>query len=66
MKVYLDCLPCHVRSAINSAKLLTEDAKLIEKTAREALIKASCFTDYKNHLELYRDIASIVKKNIEG
>lgn len=66
MKVYLDCLPCHVRSAINSAKLLTEDAKLIEQTAKEALIKASCFTDYKNHLELYRDIANIVKKNIEG
>jgi len=66
LKVYLDCLPCHVRSAINSAKLLTEDTELIEITAREALIKASGFADYKNHLELYRDIANIVKKNIEG
>ena len=66
MKVYLDCLPCHVRSAINSAKLLTEDTELIEKTAKEALLKASGFADYKNHLELYRDIANIVKKNIEG
>ncbi len=66
MKVYLDCLPCHVRSAISSAKLLTDNSELIEKTAKEALIKASGFAGYKNHLELYRDIANIVKKNIEG
>ncbi|MBN1298483.1 MAG: DUF89 family protein [Actinobacteria bacterium] len=66
MKVYLDCIPCHIRSAINSAKLLTSDAKLIEKTTKEVLLKVAQFGNYKNHLELYRDVANIVKENIEG
>jgi len=64
MKIYLDCIPCHIRSAINSAIILTDDDKVINNTIRQVLLKASEFGSYKNLFELYYDIQTIVKNNI--
>ncbi|MBM3705214.1 MAG: DUF89 family protein [Actinobacteria bacterium] len=64
MKIYLECIPCHIRSAINSAMLLTDDVEKINRTIKEVLLKASEFMSYKNLFEIYYDIQTIVKKNI--
>ncbi len=64
MRIFLDCIPCHIRSAINSAIRLTEDDNVVNKTLSEVLLKASEFPSYKNLFELYYDIQKIVKKNI--
>ena len=64
MKIYLECIPCHIRSAINSATLLTDNSEKIDRTITEVLLKASDFKSYKNLFEIYYDIQAIVRKNI--
>jgi uncharacterized protein with ATP-grasp and redox domains len=63
MKIYHECIPCHVRAAVNSVRLLTDDEKTINRVIQKSLMKASEFESYKSLLELYYDIQKIVKKN---
>jgi len=37
MKTFLDCIPCFVRQALDSAKLATDDEQIHEQVVREAL-----------------------------
>jgi len=37
MKTFLDCIPCFVRQALDSAKLATDDERIHEQVVREAL-----------------------------
>ena len=37
MKIYLDCIPCFVRQALDSARLATDDEQIHEKVVREVL-----------------------------
>jgi len=37
MKIYLDCIPCFVRQALDSARLATDDEHIHEKVVREVL-----------------------------
>jgi len=41
MKIYLDCVPCFARQALEAAKMATENPELREVIIREALIKAA-------------------------
>ena len=37
MKIFLDCIPCFVRQALDSARLATDDEQIHEKVVREVL-----------------------------
>jgi len=37
MRIYLDCIPCFVRQALDSARLVTDDEQIHEKVVREVL-----------------------------
>ena len=37
MQIYLDCIPCFVRQALDAAKLATDDEQIHEKIVREVL-----------------------------
>ncbi|MBN2455520.1 MAG: DUF89 family protein [Sedimentisphaerales bacterium] len=37
MKIFLDCIPCFVRQALDSARLATDDEQIHEKVMREVL-----------------------------
>ncbi len=41
MQMYLDCIPCFVRQALDSARLVTDDEQIHEKVIREVLRLAS-------------------------
>jgi len=41
MKTFLDCIPCFVRQALDSAKLATDDEQIHEQVVREALRMAA-------------------------
>jgi uncharacterized protein with ATP-grasp and redox domains len=64
MEFYYECIPCHIRAALNSIILLTDDTEIISKVIKKALIKASEFKKYKNFFELYYDIQNVVKSYI--
>ncbi len=37
MQIYLDCIPCIVRQAITSVRLVTDDVQVHEQIVREVL-----------------------------
>jgi len=37
MKTFLDCIPCFVRQALDSARLATDDEQIHEQVVRETL-----------------------------
>ena len=37
MRTFLDCIPCFVRQALDSARLVTDDEKIQEQIVREIL-----------------------------
>jgi uncharacterized protein with ATP-grasp and redox domains len=41
MRIYLDCIPCFIRQALDSVRLATEDEKTQEQVVREVLRLAS-------------------------
>ena len=41
MQIYLDCIPCFVRQALDSARLVTDDEQIHEKVVREVLLLAA-------------------------
>ena len=41
MKIYLGCIPCFARQAVEAAEMSTEDPSLREKIVRKALKVAS-------------------------
>ena len=41
MRIYLDCIPCFIRQALDAARLATEDEQIHEKVVREVLCLAS-------------------------
>jgi damage-control phosphatase, subfamily I len=61
MKIYHECIACHIRSAVTAAMLMTEDENLRSAAVKKALIKASDFGSYENLFELFHDIQKEIK-----
>jgi len=61
MKIYHECIACHIRSAVTSVMLMTEDEKLRSAAIKKALIKSSDFGSYENLFELFYDIQKEIK-----
>ena len=41
MRIFLDCIPCFVRQALDSARLVTDDEQIHEQVVRAVLRLAS-------------------------
>jgi len=41
MQIYLDCIPCFVRQALDAAKMATDDKKIHEQVVRQVLVLAN-------------------------
>ncbi|HEX7561334.1 MAG TPA: ARMT1-like domain-containing protein [Candidatus Humimicrobiaceae bacterium] len=61
MKIYHECIACHIRSAVTSAMIMTDDEKLRSAAVKKALVKASDFGSYENLFELFYDIQKEIK-----
>ncbi len=61
MKIYHECIACHIRSAVTSVMLMTDDEKLRSAAIKKALLKASDFGSYENLFELFYDIQKEIK-----
>jgi uncharacterized protein with ATP-grasp and redox domains len=61
MKIYHECIACHIRSAVTSTMLMTDDENLRSAAVKKALIKASDFGSYENLFELFYDIQKEIK-----
>jgi uncharacterized protein with ATP-grasp and redox domains len=40
MRIYLDCIPCFIRQALDAARLATDDTQVHEQVVREVLVLA--------------------------
>ena len=40
MQIFLDCIPCFIRQALDAARLSTDDKQIHEQVVREVLILA--------------------------
>jgi len=61
MKIYHECIACHIRSAVTSTMLMTDDENLRSAAVKKALVKASDFGSYENLFELFHDIQKEIK-----
>ena len=62
MKLFLDCIPCYIKQAINALGMLGVDEKEKEDVIKEILEVISNFKFYKKSYLLYADIQKIIKK----
>ena len=69
MKIYLGCIPCFARQAVEAAEMASNDPKIREKIVREALKVASVipFDKTPPHMgkEIHRIIRNTVGNNID-
>ena len=66
MKIYHECLPCHLRTAVNSVMTMTEDESIISEVVEKCMQTASRFRSYDSLLEIYYDIQKVVKDAFPG
>jgi len=61
MKIFLQCLPCFARQAVESAEMSTDDPEMKEKIIRAALRKASEIPFDKSPPHMGKEIHRIIK-----
>ena len=64
MKIYLDCIPCFARQAVEAAEMSTDDPALREKIVREALKIASIIPFDKTPPHMGMEIHRIIRKTV--
>jgi len=62
LEIFLDCLPCLMRQALEASRMATNDAGIHNLILRKAALKISDFQSYKYAPEIGREIHSIVKE----
>ena len=61
MEVFLDCLPCVLRGALEAAKMSTDDEGLQREIMQDAIGVLSRYETYQNAPEIAREFQRIVK-----
>ncbi|HML49430.1 MAG TPA: ARMT1-like domain-containing protein, partial [Clostridia bacterium] len=61
MEIFLDCLPCMLRQALDASRMVTDRADVREKILDDALATVSRYRDYRCSPDLCRDIHRAVK-----
>lgn len=62
MKIPLDCIPCQIRHFINSARMFTDDEKVISEVLDHTLGITSKYRSYDNIFKMYIDSNRIIEK----
>jgi len=62
MKVYIDCMPCFIRQALESAKLVTDDEMVQEQVVRHVLMMAANLDMSKSPPEISQQIHRLIRK----
>ncbi|NLW56856.1 MAG: DUF89 family protein [Firmicutes bacterium] len=62
MEVFLECLPCTLRQAVEASRMATDDRELQQVIMEEAVRLLADFTKYKSSPELGRAVHQLVKK----
>ena len=62
MKIFLECLPCLLRQALDAAKKASDDPAVHQETLDEALLILQNYRNFRNSPELTRYIHEIVKR----
>jgi uncharacterized protein with ATP-grasp and redox domains len=64
MRIYLDCIPCFVRQALDSARLVTDDERIHEKVVREVLRLAADLDMSQSPPAIGQQIHRLIRKLI--
>ncbi len=64
MKIFLDCIPCFVRQALDSARLATDDEQIHEKVVRETLRLAADLDMSQSPPAIGQQIHRLIRKLI--
>ncbi len=62
MKIPLDCVPCHIRHFINSARMFTDDEEVIADVLDHVLSVTSKHRSYDNIFKMYIKSNEIIEK----
>lgn len=62
MRTYLDCIPCLVRQALDSARLITDDEAIQEEVLREVLRLASKMVLYQTPPAMAQKIHRVIRQ----
>lgn len=62
MKIPLDCIPCQIRHFINSARMFTDDEKVIADVLDHVLSITSKYKSYDNIFKMYIKSNEIIEK----
>lgn len=62
MKIFLECLPCLLRQALDAAKKASDDPTVHQETLDEALVILQGYRNFRNSPDLTRYIHEIVKR----
>lgn len=66
MEVFLDCLPCFLKQALEAARLVTDDKETQEKIMAKAINFLSTYKDYRFAPEIGRRLHQIVKEQTDN
>jgi uncharacterized protein with ATP-grasp and redox domains len=66
MKLYLDCIPCYLRQALEAIRMVSDDKNLHEKVLRQAVRAAAEFDPDAIGLMTQYEIQKIIKKLAPG
>jgi len=66
MQIFLDCIPCFVRQALDSARLATNDKQIHEQVIREVLRLASDLDMSQSPPAIGREIHRLIRKLIDN
>jgi len=66
MKIFLDCIPCFVRQALDAAKLATDDEQIHERVVRETLRLAADLDMSQSPPAIGQKIHRLIRKLIDN
>jgi len=66
MKIFLDCIPCFVRQALDSARLATDDEQIHEQVVRETLRLAADLDIGQSPPAIGQQIHRLIRKLIDN
>ena len=61
MRLYLDCIPCYLRQAIEAIRMISDDKRLHEKVLRQSIRAAAGFDPDNIGLMTQYEIQKIIK-----
>jgi len=66
MRIFLDCIPCFVRQALDSARLVTDDEQIHEQVVRETLRLAADLDMSQSPPAIGQQIHRLIRKMIDN